>query len=156
MGSGSSGGSRSSTTESALSKEQARILKSREALFTQFFRPGLIQMQQEVTQRPEDSATLSRGAATVQRATEQAQQNLQKGLAQRGLADSGLAQMGEQALAAANVRGLADVRAQAEQAQFGRRLQATQLALGTAPTPTTAAPLLQSSKSKQSSFSFLG
>ena len=151
--------SRSKTKESALSAQQAEILERREGVYRQHFQPQLIQAMQDIGRPGADTPALQQATTAVNQAAISAQRQVDKSLAQRGVAgtQSGLSALATTGIQTARQQNLANAAMNASQQGFQRRSSLMQLALGAAPTPTTAAPVLSSSKSrsKQGGGSFL-
>ena len=144
---------KSRAREGQLTQQQAAVVKKREQFFDDFFTPQFKQLTADVD-RTAGAQELQRQSADIQRTSATAKGNLQRGLAQRGLGESGLAVAGNAAIEAAQLRGLANVRPQAEAVQFQRRGQLAQTALGASPQPTTAAPILNRSSGRDFGFLF--
>jgi len=130
--------SKSRDKESQLSLAQTSILKNREKLFRREFLPLFSQLQADV-EAIGTSQDLQQRSVDVQRAAQKATGNLQRGLARRGLGESGLAVTGQAAIEAAQLRGLAAIRPQADEQQFQRRAGLAQMAQQLAPQTTTQA-----------------
>ena len=144
--SGSGGGrdfSYSQTTETALSKEQAAILKQREEQYQQYFFPELVKNLQDVSKETALTPTLQSNVQAVNQQAGSAKVQFTQDMAQRGLSGSGTEAQGLAALSNSKSNLLANAYYQAQQANQAQKNNALQLALAMSPTPTTASPLGQ-------------
>jgi len=155
MGAGTPGGSSSSTSETALSKAQAKLLTDREVQFQKFFFPEILAELKSTTGPTAVSRTGEQAVRGVNVAANAAQSQLQRGQAQRGLTGSGVAELANSRFASARSSALSDALFRAQQANTQRRGQILTAASGFAPTPTTAAPLSQQSRTSKGQKSYL-
>ena len=142
--------SQSSTYETALSKEQAAILKQREEQYQKYFFPELVKNLQEVSKETAFTPTLQSNVQAVNQQAGSAKVQFTQDMAKRGLSGSGTEAQGLAALSNSKSNLLANAYYQAQQANQAQRNNALQLALAASPTPTTASPLGQISQSSGS------
>ncbi|WP_277201293.1 hypothetical protein [Victivallis vadensis] len=146
--------SQSSTYETALSKEQAAILKQREEQYQQYFFPELVKNLQEVSKETALTPTLQSNVQAVNQQAGSAKVQFTQDMAKRGLSGSGTETQGLAALSNSKSNLLANAYYQAQQANQAQKNNALQLALAASPTPTTAAPLGQTTQSSGSGSGF--
>lgn len=146
--------SQSSTYETALSKEQAAILKQREEQYQKYFFPELVKNLQEVSKETALTPTLQSNVQAVNQQAGSAKVQFTQDMAKRGLSGSGTEAQGLAALSNSKSNLLANAYYQAQQANQAQRNNALQLALAASPTPTTASPLGQISQSSGSGSGF--
>ena len=146
--------SQSSTFDTALSKEQAAILKQREEQYQKYFFPELVKNLQEVSKETALTPTLQSNVQAVNQQAGSAKVQFTQDMAQRGLSGSGTEAQGLAALSNSKSNLLANAYYQAQQANQAQKNNALQLALAASPTPTTAAPLGQISQSSGSGSGF--
>lgn len=146
--------SQSSTYETALSKEQAAILKQREEQYQKYFFPELVKNLQEVSKETALTPTLQSNVQAVNQQAGSAKVQFTQDMAKRGLSGSGTETQGLAALSNSKSNLLANAYYQAQQANQAQRNNALQLALAASPTPTTASPLGQISQSSGSGSGF--
>lgn len=147
MGSAGYQTSSSSTHETKLSKQQAEILKQREAQYQQYFFPKLVEGLQQATNGTNESNLMQGQSRAIGQQTTGAKQQFSQSMAQRGLAGTGVEAQGLASISNTKSQLLADAYSNVQQANQDRALQYIQIATGMSPTPTTAAPLGQSSSS---------
>ena len=146
--------SQSSTFDTALSKEQAAILKQREEQYQKYFFPELVKNLQDVSKETALTPTLQSNVQAVNQQAGSAKVQFTQDMAQRGLSGSGTEAQGLAALSNSKSNLLANAYYQAQQANQAQKNNALQLALAASPTPTTAAPLGQISQSSGSGSGF--
>lgn len=146
--------SQSSTFETALSKEQAAILKQREEQYQKYFFPELVKNLQEVSKETALTPTLQSNVQAVNQQAGSAKVQFTQDMAKRGLSGSGTETQGLAALSNSKSNLLANAYYQAQQANQAQKNNALQLALAASPTPTTAAPLGQTTQSSGSGSGF--
>ncbi len=136
--------SSSETRESDLSKAQSKILQEREKQFQSIFFPEL---QKALKAFTGPTAETDLGVATtqsLQRGFKTGEEQFGKAMAQRGLRGSGSETLGLANMASARSSALADAMLNAKLSNQSRLLQILQMGGALAPTPTTAAPIGQS------------
>jgi len=138
------GSSSSKTTETQLSRQQAEILKEREAQYQEYFFPQLIGAFKELEQGGM-SPQVAKATEQAGSAFQGAQNAFEKAIARRGLYASGVESRGLAQLGAARASALSNIYQQAEGDRFARRNQLLQMGGSLSPTPTTAAPMGQNS-----------
>lgn len=146
--------SQSSTFDTALSKEQAAILKQREEQYQKYFFPELVKNLQEVSKETALTPTLQSNVQAVNQQAGSAKVQFTQDMAKRGLSGSGTETQGLAALSNSKSNLLANAYYQAQQANQAQKNNALQLALAASPTPTTAAPLGQTTQSSGSGSGF--
>lgn len=147
MGAGySSGGTTSSTSESKLSKQQAEILKTHEAQYQQYFFPELLSGIKDASGGVNESSMMQGQARAINQQAGGAKQQFAQAMAQRGLSGTGVEAQGLSSIGNARGQALADAYYNVQQANQDQKMRYIQLGLGMSPTPTTAAPLNQSSE----------
>lgn len=132
--------------ETALSKEQAKIVKSREALFNRYIWPELRADIQATSGEGQVAQWAQPGVADVNRSFQSAQRGMERSVAQRGLVGSGFEAAGVSGLQQARAGALADAFSKARMANKEERMKLLQMGGAFAPTPTQAAPTLSSSR----------
>lgn len=147
MGGSNKSHSTSHTEETLLSREQADILKQREAQYQEYFFPKILQNLEEVSKPTAMTPYLQQGVQAVNQQASQANQQFAQDMARRGLSGSGTEAQGLAALASSKASMLANAYYQAQQANQAQKNQAMQFALSMSPTPTSAAPVGQSTSS---------
>jgi len=147
MASRSMGKSRGRTRDTALSKEQASILKGREAQYQQYFFPVLLDEIRQTEGTGRTAQLAQTGLANVNKAYQGAQRDVAKSLAQRELTGGfqGTALAG---LETARANAAAQTVNQAYNQNKQMRQGLLQVAMGASPQPTTAAPLHSSQKQR--------
>lgn len=150
-GGGSSGGSTTTQKETELSKQQAAILKQREAQYQKYIFPELLQELEESDQETVSLPQLRQQTQAVNRASQQAESSLSQDIAQRGLSGSGVEVQALGALQQGRTSALADAYYNAQQAQEQKKINLLQMGGAMSPTPTTAAPLSTVSEAEQES-----
>ncbi len=135
----SSGGS--TTTETAISKQQAEILKNREALFQRFVWPELRRDLQTSGEQGQASPWQQQAAMGVNAGFRGAERQVQRGAAQRGLTGSGVEAGALSGLQSARTSALSDAMLKAQMAQKEERSKIMQMAGAFSPTPTQAVPM---------------
>ena len=146
----SSGTTTSTQKETQLSKEQAVILKQREAQYQKYIFPELIQELEEVDLKTTDLPSQQAQTQAISRASQQAGSRLQSDIAQRGLSGTGVEVQALGALQQTRQSALSDAYYNAQQAQDQKKMNLLQMGGAFSPTPTTAAPLSSHSQTEQS------
>jgi hypothetical protein len=139
-------GSSSSTKESQLSKEQARILRVRESAFKQYIEPVLRAELQETEGQGQTNKLADVSRANLDASYRDASRGLQRSLAERGVS-GGFERSALAAMSSAEAKSRADNATQAYVANKEQRRGLLGLAMQTvAPQPTSAAPFHQNQK----------
>jgi hypothetical protein len=145
----SGGNQKSSTSDTALSNEQAAILRQREQQYQKFFFPELMREMNDANNPAGNSMFAQQAVQSTNQAFQGANQQFQQQAAQRGLAGSGVEIQGLASLNSARARSIGDAMAQAEMARQQKKGQLLQMGGSLSPQPTTAAPLNQQSSGTQ-------
>jgi len=144
MGAGSS---TSETKETTLSKQQSKVLQSRENLFQSTFLPQLLEETEATRGIGRSSEIAQAGLANVQRAFDAGSDQLQQSLARRGVT-GGLQQQALAGLEVARAQSAADVSNQAFLQNLNQRNQLLAFSLAQSPQATTAVPFKQETDTK--------
>lgn len=144
---GSKSSSKSRTTETLLSKQQAAILAKREEQYQEFFFPELL-ADLEKTTGGIDSAMVAGQAQSLAMAQGSARTGFQRTLAQRGMAGTGVGLLARSRMRGDQAMQRAQFLSSAQQRNQQLRMGLFQLGLGKSPTPTQAAPMGTKSSSK--------
>jgi len=150
---GSSGSSSSSTRETSLSIEQAKILKSRQADYEKYFLPELLDMLNETKTDSFQNVARDTQQAQIAKSYQASADKLSQQMAQRGLSGSGVESLALSRMGSDRAYATSELAQKAKMANEQKRMNLLQMGGTLSPQPTTAAPLSQSSK--QSSFSLL-
>jgi hypothetical protein len=144
MGVGASS-QKSSSSESALTKQQGRILAQREQQYQQYFFPELQGMISEA--KTGANQTMQRAILTpqVNQAYEAGMQKVNQAMAQRGLMGSGIETMANVDMGRRRAMDLNTLSQQAVLTNDQKRMNLIQLGLGMSPQTTTATPMTQKS-----------
>ncbi len=153
-GGGQSAGSSSYSTETKLSKEQAKILQKREEQYQEYFFPELIDALEETKGDTIKTSMMANQAKSINTQHQQAKQSFAQMIAQRGLDGSGVESQGMLALERGKSSALSDAYYNSETANRSQRMQVLQMGGSMSPTPTTAAPMGQSGSSSSQGFNF--
>lgn len=143
------GGSQSSSgvQDTALSTQQAKILKQREEQYQEHFFPEMLNMLAESKDESTTGAMMAPQASAINQSANAAKREFSTAAAQRGISGSGVELQGLAGINNASRSMLADAYYQSKQAQIQQRNTIMQMAGAMSPTPTTAAPVGQSSSS---------
>ncbi len=153
MASGSRSSDRSSTRETTLSKQQASILKQREAQYQSVFFPELVsQLEQTKSDELGRNPRVAQATGDVGKAYQASQKQFQTAAAQRGLKGSGFEVLGLAALEGARSSKLADVMAAARAENKQTQLGLLQMGGSLSPTPTQAAPMGETRSQRSSAW----
>lgn len=156
MGGGGGGDqkSSSSTKETALSKEQAFIVKQRNEQYNELFYPELKNMLKDVQGNTMTTSSMASQAKNINQSSKSSKNVFVKAMAQRGIEGSGVEAQGLAAIEGAKVNSLSNAFYQAQQANTAQKNTVMQFGTGMSPKPTTAAPLASESSSTASNFNF--
>lgn len=154
-GGGEKSSSHSSTSESALSQEQLKILRTREQQYNDWFFPELKKATAETDLNSSvGAARFSQMTGDINKSFASSEKQLTQGLSQQGMlgGPSGV----QAALRAKNQRARASALATAYydtlQDQQGKKANLLQLGASMMPTPTTSAQYHQNSSSDTTAF----
>lgn len=146
-GQGSTGHQSSAGTttfvESALSKEQAKILKKHEEQYQQYFFPELKNQLEESKKGGEGNILFAKTAAGINDNAQTQQMKLADAMARRGIQDSGSALAGNMSIEQAKGAALANAYFNSQLQNKQKTMSILQMGMGMSPRPTTAAPVGQ-------------
>ena len=136
------GGQTSKTTESQLSKEQAKVLKSR----NKWFETDILPIIDNGLQATQDNSLITSNMAQqtygINQNYKQAKQSFGQAMAQRGLGGTGVEAQGLSSLQNTRAQNLANAYYTAQQQNKDEKMNYLQLALQMSPSTSTAAPTL--------------
>ena len=152
MGSSSRGGSdsRSETKETQLSKQQASILKEREAQYQEHFFPEMIEELKAADAGTMESTYMQGQTKAINNSSAEAQSTFTNAMNQRELTGTGTEAQGIVALSSAKSSALADAYYKTKVQGKQDKLNVLQMGGAMSPTPTTAAPMGQESTGSSS------
>lgn len=136
------GGQTSKTTESKLSKEQAKILQSRNQWFESTVLPILNKGLQDTQDGSLMTANMAQQTTGINQNYNQARQSFGQSMAQRGLGGTGVEAQGLASLQNTRSQNLANAYYTAQQQNKDEKMNYLQLALQMSPSTSTAAPVL--------------
>lgn len=145
---GGYGTSSSDTSESTLSREQAKILKAREAQYQAYFFPELASGLKDTSNNTITTPLMTKMAGEINQQSSQAKGSFSQAMAQRGLAGSGVEAQGIASLDRAKTSSFADAFLNAQAANTEQKNKLIQIGAGMSPTPTQSAQLNSSASSK--------
>jgi hypothetical protein len=135
------GFSESGLAETSLSKEQAEVLKVREAQYQEYFFPEIIAQLDEAKLKNADIPLFAKTARGIEAGANTSRGQLSKSMAKRGITDGGMAASGELSIEQGKGAAMADAYFNAQLAQKQQIMSVLQMGGAMSPTPTTAAPI---------------
>ena len=139
---GSSGGG-TTTQETSLSRQQAKILSSREDQYQNYFFPELIKELEGSGSQAFENTLRNTQQGQISQTYQASSSALQKQLAQRGLSGSGVEAASLAQLSGERSKATSELAEKARLSNDQKRMNLLQMGGSLSPQPTTAAPYTQ-------------